>query len=245
MVALRASAMAKYALVTYSERPDVHDAATGAQAKVFSDDRNGRVFSFRGTDDFKDVFCNMSVSRVCVSAEPNTGLLPCGKNWRCSLALCNHIKLHRGFWNQYVALRPWVLEQQQRHPTADAHFTGHSLGGALAQIAALDTALVFPHRLVSCMTFGSPRVGNGAFAVAAEAQMNVMQNERWVHANDPIPHMPLSIRFKHGGIENAIAANECGHSWWWWALKIVLLASGPHTHPHSMRSYSRHFSSRG
>ena len=45
---------------------------------------------------------------------------------------------------------------------------GHSLGGALAQLAAHDVQTEFkrahPRLWVSCYTMGSPRVGNRAFA---------------------------------------------------------------------------------
>ena len=38
--------------------------------------------------------------------------------------------------------------------------TGHSLGGALATLAAVDLMIAFPNLTVSSQTFGSPRVGN-------------------------------------------------------------------------------------
>ena len=45
---------------------------------------------------------------------------------------------------------------------------GHSLGGALAQLAANDIARGAQQQLlraeITCYTFGSPRVGNHAFA---------------------------------------------------------------------------------
>ena len=47
-------------------------------------------------------------------------------------------------------------------------FTGHSLGGALAQLAAHDIQTEYKQRYprlwVSCYPLGSPRVGNRAFA---------------------------------------------------------------------------------
>jgi predicted lipase len=41
---------------------------------------------------------------------------------------------------------------------------GHSLGGAVASLAALDIARACPEVLLGCYTFGCPRVGNHAFA---------------------------------------------------------------------------------
>ena len=45
----------------------------------------------------------------------------------------------------------------------DVALAGHSLGGALATLAAYDlaTELGLPH--VQCITFGAPRVGNSVF----------------------------------------------------------------------------------
>lgn len=37
------------------------------------------------------------------------------------------------------------------------HIAGHSLGGALAMLAAYDIAAAFTDMEVSCYTFGSPR----------------------------------------------------------------------------------------
>ncbi len=43
---------------------------------------------------------------------------------------------------------------------------GHSLGGAVAQLAALWLAQRFPRADLRVVTFGSPRVGNRAFKVS-------------------------------------------------------------------------------
>ena len=42
---------------------------------------------------------------------------------------------------------------------------GHSLGGAVAQLAALWATLRFPRADVRCISFGAPRVGNHAWKV--------------------------------------------------------------------------------
>ncbi len=51
---------------------------------------------------------------------------------------------------------------------AQVFLTGHSLGGALATLAAYDIAQALravPQRThVACYSFGAPRVGNHAFA---------------------------------------------------------------------------------
>lgn len=43
------------------------------------------------------------------------------------------------------------------HPLQCSRLAGHSLGGALATLAAYDIAKAFPSFEVSCYTFGAPR----------------------------------------------------------------------------------------
>lgn len=74
-------------------------------------------------------------------------------------------------------------------PDCRLWLTGHSLGGALAVLVALDimnqTALK-PAPLV--YTFGQPRVGNGAFADYVDAQLPELY--RMVNSADAVPHIP-------------------------------------------------------
>ena len=66
--------------------------------------------------------------------------------------------------------------------------TGHSLGGALAQLAAADLAGWFPKQAVSVYTFASPRVGDADFCghlVGATADCHNLVNR-----GDPVPFVP-------------------------------------------------------
>lgn len=79
-------------------------------------------------------------------------------------------------------------------------FTGHSLGGALATLAAIDfTSLqsVYP---VEIVTFGKPRVGNFEFAYFVNSK--IKENFRVINKSDPIPHTPFFDQgYRHEGIE--------------------------------------------
>ena len=57
---------------------------------------------------------------------------------------------------------------------------GHSLGGALATLAAHDLQAEFRFPRLHCYTFGAPRTGNHAFA----AQTSRMVPETWHVIND-------------------------------------------------------------
>ena len=83
--------------------------------------------------------------------------------------------------------------------------TGHSLGGAMAILAAADIKLTF-HRVDEVYTFGQPRVGNAAFAKWFETQ--IPQTYRLVHNADIVPHVPPSnFGFQHSSTQYWYAAD--------------------------------------
>lgn len=81
------------------------------------------------------------------------------------------------------------------------YLTGHSLGGALATLAAFDAAATeFASGQVEGLTlytYGSPRVGNGAFASSFDAA--VPDAWRVTNANDVIARIPRAIGYRHIG----------------------------------------------
>ncbi len=78
--------------------------------------------------------------------------------------------MNRNFYGSYKQIAPElldrVIEALNTHPTASILFTGYSLGGALATFAAVDVKENFnlTNREVLLYTFGSPRIGNQAWA---------------------------------------------------------------------------------
>jgi thioesterase domain-containing protein len=72
--------------------------------------------------------------------------------------------------------------------TIPTFFVGHSLGGALAMLAALDIQKRGGN-VAGLVTLGQPRVGNAAFAAEA-AKVLQGKIKRFVNGNDPFPHMP-------------------------------------------------------
>lgn len=135
------------------------------------------VVAFRGTDSAVDVAHNLMVFRV------HAGGVAC----RWGFCMCP--KVHQGFHTQYHALRPALLRALQRERDEEGQkrvvFTGHSMGGALATLAAHD--LCDTHS-VACVTFGAPRVGNWSFARTFRGWGERMR--RVVHRSDLIPSLP-------------------------------------------------------
>lgn len=78
--------------------------------------------------------------------------------------------MHSGFLTVWeLAFKSIVLTQMEELMKSHGemkpvYVTGHSLGGALAQIAALSLTRQFPRSEISVFSFGSPRIGNKACA---------------------------------------------------------------------------------
>jgi triacylglycerol lipase len=77
--------------------------------------------------------------------------------------------------------------------TLGLYITGHSLGGALAQIAA---AALNRDNLAACYTFGSPRVGTAGFDEQVKCP-----HYRVINNWDLVPGLPLALfrGYRHNG----------------------------------------------
>jgi hypothetical protein len=67
------------------------------------------------------------------------------------------VRIHQGFWDVFADMEDEIRGQIDLHVSSDLglYITGHSLGGALAQIAS---AVLERDNLAACYTYGSPRV---------------------------------------------------------------------------------------
>ncbi|MGB7084240.1 MAG: lipase family protein [Phormidesmis sp.] len=75
------------------------------------------------------------------------------------------VKMHSGFISAYLSVRDEIHRQIAQSSATRYIVTGHSLGGALATLCAVDLQYNFGDRIsIEAYTFGSPRVGNAAFA---------------------------------------------------------------------------------
>ncbi|GMH44638.1 hypothetical protein BSKO_12590 [Bryopsis sp. KO-2023] len=161
---------------------------------------NDRVMlvSFRGTYSAMNVKTDMSFART--PHPPKRG-----SYWMRKMPL-----MHRGW------LRGWTskgLDHRMlnsvirvvhgecfRKGEARLLVTGHSLGGAMAVVAAFDIAKRCGLRSdqISCYTYGAPRVGNHAFV----KEYNSLVPDTWQVVNDQdiIPRMPKFLfLYKHAG----------------------------------------------
>lgn len=75
------------------------------------------------------------------------------------------IKVHKGFYDEYAAVRDEILSRVRKHKGKPIYVTGFSLGGALASLCALD----LKERVggdVHGFFLGNPRVGGEEFRAA-------------------------------------------------------------------------------
>lgn len=94
-------------------------------------------------------------------------------------------RVHSGFWKAYLPVKA-QLATLLAGASGTVLITGHSLGAALATLAAADLA---PTKLI---TFGSPRVGDRAFGdlFAASAARPALAVHRYVDCCDVVARVP-------------------------------------------------------
>lgn len=167
----------------------VHE-ARGARVVVgVYDDGEGDAYvfaSFRGTENYENWADNLKVVREH----------PYRDDYENAGVEIGFVKWYDGLLKGLT--RGLDAARALRFPNAAAaplFVTGHSAGGAVATLMAFDVLRggVFEGlRLEGTITFGSPRVGNAAFAAAFGEIANGEQVEHWrvTHRRDVIPHMP-------------------------------------------------------
>ncbi|OUL23942.1 lipase [Nostoc sp. RF31YmG] len=103
-------------------------------------------------------------------------------------------KIHSGFANIYKNLAQQTREiANQLNPSVPCYISGHSLGSALATLAAVDLALSVPKlkEQIRLYTYAGPRVGNPSFA-QMHSQL-VPNSYRIFNLADSIPLSPPTI----------------------------------------------------
>jgi hypothetical protein len=84
------------------------------------------------------------------------------------------------------------------NPFCDVCFVGHSFGGSLATIAAVNCAETNPMMTISCHTFGTPKIGNLSFKERAHSLPN-LRLFRVENGSDWCVNTPSASAFHHVG----------------------------------------------
>ena len=145
------------------------------------------VLSFRGSENLQNWVENLKIAKT-------------DRNMSC--AGC---KVHSGFFDCWRSLSARMVGElralRASRPLAEVFVTGHSLGAAIAMIAAYELEYEEGIPVAGVYTFGQPRVGNAAFQAFCNARAP-RRTWRLTHWRDPVPHLPLrSMGFAHVGTE--------------------------------------------
>ncbi|XP_044967140.1 uncharacterized protein LOC123427213 isoform X1 [Hordeum vulgare subsp. vulgare] len=176
--------------------------STDTQVAIWRDSSRRRlVVAFRGTEQtrWKDLVTDLM-------------LVPAGLNpERLGGDFKQEVQVHSGFLSAYDSVRNRIMalvrhaigymdeEDAEAIPRWHVYVTGHSLGGALATLLALELSssqmakngVIF----VTVYNFGSPRVGNRRFADVYNAK--VKDSWRVVNHRDIIPTVPRLMGYCH------------------------------------------------
>ncbi|WNZ56688.1 lipase family protein [Microbulbifer sp. MKSA007] len=110
--------------------------------------------------------------------------------------------VHQGFYYTFESLLPQLEQFAQNLPNDvhTIHCLGHSLGGALATLAA-DWLSSNTGKSIKLYTFGSPRVGLDHFANSCKRKLKSENIYRVYHRADPVPMVPTwpFIHVPNGG----------------------------------------------
>lgn len=97
--------------------------------------------------------------------------------------------MHRGFVRAYFSIRDQIHEYVNNHEITSVTTTGHSLGGALATLCAVDIQYNFENKVsIEAYTFGAPKVGNDGFRESFNRR--VPNSYRFVHGMDIVAELP-------------------------------------------------------
>lgn len=152
----------------------------GAQAFLAANDDQA-VLCFRGTTDEKDWATNTQAK-----PQPSPYDLP-------------GLTFHKGFWRAYEQIADQIELAVLQHVAGSGKtlfITGHSLGGALAQISAAHLCQVKPGIDIGCVyTFGAPRAANGAYKKVVPVPLH-----RVINGWDVVPIVPPGgLAYSHAG----------------------------------------------
>ncbi|KAG2037861.1 Alpha/Beta hydrolase protein [Suillus americanus] len=120
--------------------------------------------------------------------------------------VASNVKLHSGFADEHARTARTILKEVKslisQYNAKSVTLVGHSLGGALAEIECVFMALNLPSSIaIKGVTFGTPRVGNPAWAALFDSLVPDFQ--RINHKKDIVPIVPgreLGFSHVHGEV---------------------------------------------
>ena len=156
------------------------------------------IVSFRGTDIFE---FREAVMDLITDAK----LFPL-PDWAGGLVHHGFNEALSGVWED---IRAFVNKLRSDIPTRTLWFTGHSLGAALATLAADRFIRDENSAVAGLYTFGSPRVGDSSFKRRLAEEGIEQRTFLFVNNNDAVTRVPLRPLYVHVG--SLMYIDEAGH----------------------------------
>ena len=145
--------------------------------------------SFRGTLEASDVLTDLAFAPARFSALS-----------RNSAGEDEAMLVHGGFLAAFSSLLPQldrvIADASVAGSIPRLFFTGHSMGGAVAQLAAAHYHLHSPW----LVTFGAPSLGNSAFVRHVEDFVRPFGGLRLWNELDSVPYLAQLVGYRHAGV---------------------------------------------
>lgn len=152
--------------------------------------------AFRGTENTRDWLTDANMIRVRMDLK--------------DIEDDNRPHAHWGILRQFRSVEKnitdYIEEEIKNKDIKNIVYTGHSLGGALATIAAQNFGHKYPTLNHMCVTFGAPRCGDDDFR--KKFNKVCCFSKRFVNEYDPVPSLPFSLRYSHVCPSQQIKTNQ-------------------------------------
>jgi predicted lipase len=175
------SFLCKACLLTYENDPKLDGferdvIIVGNDTCVVFHNEENVIIAFAGSDDAKDWFENMKFCKKKTS----------------------YGSIHSGFYDSWEEVQEYLSEilHVRRLQGKKTYITGHSLGGALAMLCAID--FVYRNCIQRVVTFGSPRVGNMTWKKAYNKVCGNFKTIRYVNDQDIVTKIPTFLYWHVG-----------------------------------------------
>jgi hypothetical protein len=152
------------------------------------------VLSFRGTESLTNWIENLKIAKTDKAMS------------------CDGCKVHSGFYQSWAAVADDVVAEirslRSQYPDAPIFTTGHSLGAALAHLSAYVLQYDESLPIAGVYSYGSPRLGNKAFANFYNNQSDTHVTWRHTHHHDPVVHVPTETLLGFFHVAREVFWNE-------------------------------------
>eukprot|EP00619_Florenciella_sp_RCC1007_P012336 CAMPEP_0205912188 /NCGR_PEP_ID=MMETSP1325-20131115/5663_1 /ASSEMBLY_ACC=CAM_ASM_000708 /TAXON_ID=236786 /ORGANISM="Florenciella sp., Strain RCC1007" /LENGTH=266 /DNA_ID=CAMNT_0053278839 /DNA_START=60 /DNA_END=860 /DNA_ORIENTATION=+ len=160
-----------------------------------SPSRNATVCSFRGTKDAVDVLTDIKF--LSKTFEPRAPLHPHTSNPHADDA-----KVHGGFLAAWLSIADEVCRVVDGARSRHVLMTGHSMGGAVAQLASAYLLGSLPETTSThLVTVGAPAIGNVGFKRILESAAVPRGGLRFTGHGDVVPRVGGVLAYEHAGAE--------------------------------------------